>query len=178
MLSLPFRAFVFKVFIGFIFLWLLGLSTSNELFAENNLTLISASTIQNESPADTQSENMPPKNPVMPLEPFPFPLEEEKAAAKEDSHFWGQFIKMLFTLGALVAVLLLASWSLKRMLHSRVQQLNVSSAIKVLESRGLSNKSAIYLIEVKNKTILLGETMHSLALLGEWEEDLESESTE
>lgn len=175
MLSLPIRSFVFKVFVPviFTFLFLLGLSSSIKLNAENNIELVSVLESQNVNTNETFSPTESPK-PKTPLEPFPFPFEEEKTAAVvEDSHFFAQFMKMIFLLGLLISIMFLASWSLKRMLNTRVQQLNVSSAIKVIESRSLSTKSAMYLIEVNDKTLLIGETAHSLSLLGEWKSEVD-----
>lgn len=164
MLSLPARTFVFKGII------------SNAFAVFTLLICLTAPTAsaQNASPPEevVEKQMSPPEDPAAelnapqkPHDPFAYFYEEEKIAKEEPDQFFSQFLKMLATLGMLIGVLFAASWSLKRMLQSRVQQLNVSSSIKVLESRGLSNKSTLYLVEVENKTLLIGETMHNVTLL-------------
>lgn len=105
-------------------------------------------------------------------EPYQFPLDEENLTkeAPED-HFFGQFMKMLGTLGLLIAIMVAASWSLKRMLNTRVQQLNESSLIKVVETRALSNKSSLHLVEIDGKTLVIGEAVNSITLLTSLEKD-------
>ena len=84
---------------------------------------------------------------------------------------------MVSTLGMLTALLLFISWFLKRMMRTRVQQLNTSSAIKIIEQRQLSARSMLYLIELEGKTFALGESSGNICLIGEFP-TLESIETE
>lgn len=77
---------------------------------------------------------------------------------KEQDNFQAKFLNMLFILTLLIGFMILASWVLKRMMKSRITQINQSSAIKVLETRQLSPKSALYLVEVEGRIILIAES--------------------
>ena len=99
------------------------------------------------------------------------PFEEIKKESKEQDQdkFFYEFLNMLATLGLLVAALLGASWFVKRMMNTRVQQMNSSSLIKVTERRSLSPKTVIYLLEIQGKTLVVGETPAGLSKLGEFD---------
>jgi flagellar biogenesis protein FliO len=76
----------------------------------------------------------------------------------ETQTFQSKFLNMLVILGLLIGFMLLASWSLKRMMRSKVDQLNVGNAIKVLESRHLSQRVTIHLIEIEDKKYVIAES--------------------
>lgn len=113
------------------------------------------------------SQQTNPSDSPTPSDISPFLIEEEnKPSPLSDDHFFREFINMLGTLALLIAFMLFASWVLKRMLNQRVQQLNTSSHIKVLDKRALSNKASVYLIEINDKVFLVGESMNNLSLIG------------
>lgn len=72
--------------------------------------------------------------------------------------FEAKFVRMLVILGLLIGFMVLAAWALKKMMKTRVEQLNTASSIKVLETRALSPRSSLYLIEVEGKTLLIAES--------------------
>lgn len=80
----------------------------------------------------------------------------------ETDSFQMKFMNMLFVLGLLIAFMLLASWMLKRMTRSRQEQLNASSSIKILESRSISAKTNIYVIEVQDQTLVIAESANGV----------------
>lgn len=89
----------------------------------------------------------------------PFNLEEPPPQAPvTDSNFIGEFFYMLLMLTLLITLVMFTSWFLKRMLNSRMEQMNASSTIKVLEKRSLSQKTHLYLIEHEGKSLLIAET--------------------
>lgn len=99
-------------------------------------------------------------------EEIPLPPELKEAQTIEpESHFTRDLLNMLTTLGLIVALLYVVSYFLKRLLSSRVQQMNTSSVIKVVEQRSLSPKSSVYLLEVHDKTLVVGESLNGLTLL-------------
>lgn len=103
-----------------------------------------------------------------PQEAPPFPFEElHEKEAPENSRFLTEFIRMLFILGLMVTVLVLATWFFKRMGSVRIQQQNVSSDLKILEKRSLSPKAALYLVEFNDNQFLLGESPMGLVRLGQ-----------
>ena len=91
--------------------------------------------------------------------------KEESAEKQSPDHFFHEFLNMLATLGLLVALILGASWFLKRMATSRMQQINANSTIKILEKRSLSPKAVVYVIEIHDKTFYVAETPSGITLL-------------
>ena len=65
---------------------------------------------------------------------------------------------MLFILGLLIGFMILASWALKRMMKSKMTHLNTASSIKVLETRYLSPRATLYLVEVQDQSFLIAES--------------------
>lgn len=180
MLSLPFRAFVFKGFISKVTVLLLAgafICMPNNISGAEEPSVSSPAT-ESSALSDTTMGTEPSEpTKVHKLEPYKFPFEEEKTDIEAEDHFFGQFMKMLGTLGLLIAIMFAASWSLKRILNTRVQQLNESSFIKVVEKRALSNKSFLYLVDVQDKTFVIGESMNSITLLATLPKIPEQEST-
>ncbi len=87
---------------------------------------------------------------------------------KEGDTFQAKFLNMLFILILLVGFMILASWLLKRMMKSRITQINQASYIKVLETRQLSPKSVLYLVEIEKQKVLIGESQTGLSLMGKF----------
>ncbi len=81
---------------------------------------------------------------------------------KEEGHFYSDLFNMLFTLGLLIALLLMGSWIVKRLMHTRLHQINTTSSIKIIESRALSTKSVIYLLEIQGKEIAVAESINGI----------------
>lgn len=77
---------------------------------------------------------------------------------KDADNFQAKFFNMLLVLGLLIGFMILASWMLKRMTRVRVEQLNTASDIKILETRHLSPKSTIYLLDVMGQGLVIAET--------------------
>lgn len=100
--------------------------------------------------------------------PLPPSLREysKKELPKED-HFVGEFFKMLLTLGGIVALMLLASFLLKRFNNTRIQQINESSSIKILERRAITAKTAVYLLTIRGKDVAVFESHNGLLLIPE-----------
>lgn len=82
----------------------------------------------------------------------------DKQLPVDSSRFMGEFMYMLFILGCLIGLMMFASWFIRRMMHTKVQQMNESSNIKITESRSLGPKSILHLIEVNGTEILVSET--------------------
>lgn len=94
-------------------------------------------------------------------------LDEELSPIgdEHESHFYRDFMSMLTTLGLMVAGLLFLSWLLRKGMHTRVQQMNEASEIKILETRTLSQRSSVYLIEVEGQKLVVGESSTGINLL-------------
>lgn len=95
--------------------------------------------------------------------------EMEKEASSES--FTMQLLSMFTTLGILVVAVLIFTWFMKRLLNTRLQQMNSTSAVKIIERRALSPKSIIYILEVKDQGIILSESSNGIALLSTFPAD-------
>lgn len=89
----------------------------------------------------------------------------EKQELPREDNFRHEFVNMLMTLGAIITVLLLVSYLLKRMANTRIQQMNESSEIKILERRSITAKTAVYLLDIKGSQYALVESHNGLLLL-------------
>lgn len=78
-------------------------------------------------------------------------------------------MKMFLTLIALVALLFLSYWFLRRLIQNRLQKGVGEQAIQILEKRMISSKTMLYLIEVENKKILIAESHLEIKRLGQLE---------
>ena len=129
---------------------------SHEAFAEEDLPT--------DTPNRTQSREEP-------FDMTKFPEYDEmhgfkpEHVGRESDTFQAKFLNMLFLLGLLVAFMILASWALKRMMRSKITQLNIASNIKVMETRQLSPRSTLYIVEVQDKAFLIAETPTSVTYL-------------
>lgn len=104
----------------------------------------------------------------------PFDTSDQNGGVMDNSHFTKEFVKMLFFLGLIIAFMIAGSWFLKRMVNVRIQQTNEQSEIKVIEHRGLSTKTTLYLLEIEGKQILIGETAHGVVSLAQFEKQKET----
>lgn len=90
-----------------------------------------------------------------------YPLSGENHPSLEGDDtpsYESKFIRMLVILALLIAFMLIASWALKHMMRSRLTQLNTESQIKLIESRSLSSKCILHLLEVEGKHFLIAES--------------------
>lgn len=83
----------------------------------------------------------------------------------ESDTFPKKFFNMLVILLLLIGFMLLASWALKRMMKTKITQLNTSSSIKILETRYLSPRATLYLLEFQNQTCLIAESPTTVTYL-------------
>lgn len=85
----------------------------------------------------------------------------------EPFSFWGQFSKMMLALFFILILVLIGSWVLKKTVATRMQNLNKQNQIKIIERRALHPKASLYLLEVENKKILVGESTQGIHKLAE-----------
>lgn len=68
------------------------------------------------------------------------------------------FVKMILSLGALLVLIFLTVWALKRLSSGRLRFMNQGMGIKILEKRPLSPKSVLYLVEIGGQKVLISES--------------------
>lgn len=74
-------------------------------------------------------------------------------------------MKIVLTLAGLILFLLLSAWALKRITGNRGGFFGSSKGIKILERKAISPKSALYLIEVQGKKVLISESQYEVRAL-------------
>lgn len=98
-------------------------------------------------------------SPTTERNPFdPFPLEEPAPDAPTDSRFLGEFFYMLLMLGLLIGVVFLAGYVLRRLTSTRIEALNTTSRVKIMERRSLSQRSMVHIVEIDDKEYLIAES--------------------
>jgi flagellar protein FliO/FliZ len=106
------------------------------------------------------------------ISPTPYDVDHRDSTKAWPEHvpneadtFQTKFFNMLFVLGLLIGFMILASWALKRMMKSKMTHLNTASSIKVLETRYLSPRATLYLIEVHDQNYLIAESPTNITYL-------------
>jgi flagellar biogenesis protein FliO len=99
--------------------------------------------------------------------------DDSASEGKETENFQAKFINMLIILGLLIGMMIVASWTLKRMMRTRVAQMNTASEIKIQESRHLSPRATIHLIDVQGEQLLIAESPTSVTLLAKMKDHSE-----
>jgi len=89
----------------------------------------------------------------------------KKIENEEPDNFQVKFMNMLFMLGLLIAFMIIASWFIKRMMKSRLDQMNTGSSIRVVETRYLSPKTTVYLLDAMGKGLLIAESHSGVTYL-------------
>lgn len=79
------------------------------------------------------------------------------------------FAKMLLTLVALVILLCVSYWFIRRLIQNRLQKGVGDTAIHIVEKRMISPKTMLYLVQVENKKILLAESQNEIKRLESFE---------
>lgn len=138
-------------------------------------------TFSAETPIPTEQQNQrPPKTPDFSppdLDGPIFPLEDVIGEPNPDTNrFLSEFISMVATLGLIISLILIFAWFLKRMVNTRQEQANETSIIKMIERRSLSPKTAIYLLEIEGKSLIIAESPSGVTRLSEYDTPEEKEA--
>lgn len=72
---------------------------------------------------------------------------------------------MLLMLSILVGMLLFITYFLKRITLTRLDQLNTTSTIKIVERRALSNKTTVCILDIEGEKLVVAETPTGLVPL-------------
>ena len=111
-----------------------------------------------------------------PAAELPGPAIEE--TAEEDRPaiptYEGAFLKMILVLLLLLFVIFFGIWAIRRLSRSRLHMFKEPKHIRIIDRRPLSPKTALYLVEVGNKRVLIAESQ--LEVKGLVSEDLTGET--
>lgn len=90
-----------------------------------------------------------------------------ESPAEEQYKLKDKITSMLFSLGVIVVSIFVLTFIIKKLNRKRIDAANAGSAIKILERRAINPKTFLYVVEVHNKTLLIGESPDGLVTLGE-----------
>ncbi len=87
-----------------------------------------------------------------------------------ENYFW----RMILTLVGIVILLFLTLWLFRRIGRGGLRgKSGNGTSIKVIERRGLSQKSALYLVEIDNKRVLIAESQINIRPLTTFESHID-----
>ncbi|HEY4832396.1 MAG TPA: flagellar biosynthetic protein FliO [Waddliaceae bacterium] len=96
------------------------------------------------------------------------PYEETlKEGGEGDSRFFQEFLSMLSSLGIIIGVIFFLMWILRRVMNVRMEQVNLTNLVKVLERRPLSPKTTIYILSIYGKAVTIADSHNGVTLLSE-----------
>lgn len=109
-------------------------------------------------------------------DPHEIPEAWPNQVERESDTFQAKFFNMLLILALLIGFMMLASWALKRMMRSKMTNLNTAGNIKVLETRYLSPRATLYLVEVRDQNFLIAESPTHVTYLATFNPEQEESS--
>ncbi len=69
-----------------------------------------------------------------------------------------ELLNMLLTLGFVIGLAFVSILFLRKIMRSKMRQLNKSTGIKILERRALNQKSSLYLVDILGKGVVIAES--------------------
>jgi len=78
-------------------------------------------------------------------------------------------IKMFLSLIAVIVLLAVTFWFLRRLIRSRLRRGVGAESIQILEKKMISPKSMLYLVEVEGQKVLLAESNLEIRRLQTWQ---------
>lgn len=91
----------------------------------------------------------------------------EEVYTEGDSRFFQEFVSMLFSLGIILGAIFFLMWILRKMMNTRMEQVNLTSPIKVLERRPLSPKTTIYILSIYGKAVTIADSHNGVTFLSD-----------
>lgn len=118
-------------------------------------------------------ENLKPRDEELFKKPKPnepiFPMEDLIAKPlKNNDRLFTDIINMMTTLGLIIGGILIVAWFLKKLVNTRIEQMNENSLIHIVERRTLSPKSMVYIIEVDDRRIILAESSQGVTRVADY----------
>lgn len=95
-------------------------------------------------------------------------LFAEEVKPPSPFNFMGEFVNMLLTLALVLGLVFISLVFLKKLMRSKMRQLNYTTGIKILERRVLNTKSSLYLVDILGKGIVISESPAGIQLVTEF----------
>ncbi|MBX9745057.1 MAG: flagellar biosynthetic protein FliO [Chlamydiales bacterium] len=86
------------------------------------------------------------------------PPAEASSVTEMTTNYGSAIAHMLLTFTAVIVLLFVSFWFLRRLIQNRLQKGGGDQAIQILEKRMISPKTMLYWIEVDGKKILIAES--------------------
>lgn len=102
-------------------------------------------------------------------------VNEIVAKEGQSYNYWSEFVNMLVTLAFVLILIFVTVWLLKKIMRSRVQTMNRSNGIKILERRPLNPKASLYLIDILGKGVVISESQAGIHVVTEFPDDVKIE---
>lgn len=90
--------------------------------------------------------------------------------------YFEEFINMMMTLVFVLGLAIVTLLFIRKMMRSRAKQLNLSTGIKVLEKRVMSQKAALYLIDILGKGVVIAESPAGIQVVTQFPEGISVEA--
>ncbi len=81
--------------------------------------------------------------------------------------YWGQFLKMILTVGGVLTLFVITAILFRQLNAKRASFTNSKARIRIIERRQLSQKTALFLIEIAGKRVLIADTPSGVSALAE-----------
>lgn len=88
-------------------------------------------------------------------------------------NYLSEFVNMMLVLLLIVALIFATIYLLKRMMKARAQSSYRTSSIRILERRSLGPKSALYLVDILGKGVVISESASGIQLIKEFSDEIE-----
>jgi flagellar biogenesis protein FliO len=121
-----------------------------------------------ESQATPAAPNAP-ASPVTPATPAAPKVVKELTPPPEVQDYGAAFFKMILMLVALLVLVVLTVWIIKRWGFGKMGRLKDKQSIQILEKRVLSPKTALYTIEIEGSRLLVVESQLEVRALHQWQ---------
>lgn len=90
-------------------------------------------------------------------------------------NYLGEFVNMVMTLAFVLVLIFVSVWFLKKIMRSRMQTLNRSNGIKILERRPLNQKASLYLVDILGKGVVISESQAGIHIVTEFPDTVKIE---
>lgn len=98
----------------------------------------------------------------------------QEQVVDQNYSFWEQIIKMTLSIGSLMAIVIAATWMMRKMMDKRIEFINKGSRIKVIEKRIIHPKASFYIIEVDQQQWVIAESPNGFQRIGRLHTDNDS----
>lgn len=89
------------------------------------------------------------------------------SAGEGESSYASDFFHMLLVLFFVILILFVVVKLLKKLMSTRLRQINEGSRIKIIERRSLNPKASLYLVEIDGRPLCVGESPQGVHLVAD-----------